>query len=357
MRVAVLWVGICLIGELAGAQMAAAQTVGTKTAVTPDAPRGPSYDTSYYKSFKGSIIIRAFLSRNYSILKLNPPGSLPLMKYSANTPLNIGLGFSYRSVSVSVSKGLGFLQSGERKGDTHSFDLQAHVYKRKWTIDGLAQFYKGYYLSDPGLGQPGLGGPFYLRPDMQVQTVGLSVCRVLNDRRFSYGAGLAQNAIQEKSAGSFLIGGNALYTAVHADSALAPYKIDTLYNREDIAKTHLFEIGVGFGYAYTYVFEKHYFLLGSATVNLDAYFSRELGSGIKSDKIGLSPDYFVHLGAGYNARRWGLSAVWFTGGVSAMGERSGYRYGVHTGSYRLVYARRLAINRKMKGILEGNPVY
>ena len=306
-----------------------------------------SYDTTYYKSYRGSIILRGFVSRNYSLLRLDPPGSLPVTKYRANTPLSVGLGFSYRSVSVSVSKGMGFLQSRERKGDTHSFDLQAHLYKRKWTIDGLAQFYRGFYNA--------AYDPFYLRPDLQVRTVGLSVCRVLNDTRFSYGAGLAQNAVQEKSAGSFLLGGNAFYSAVRGDSALVPYKTDSLYNRNGIDKTHLLELGVGGGYAYTFVFEQHYFLLGSASADVNAAFSREIGTGIKKDRIGLSPGYFLRLGAGYNASRWGLSALWFTGTVSALGESSGYRYGEHLGNYRLVYVRRLAVNRHMRVILNGHP--
>jgi hypothetical protein len=38
----------------------------------------PGPDSSYYKSFSGSIIPRLFLSRNVSELKFDPPGALRL---------------------------------------------------------------------------------------------------------------------------------------------------------------------------------------------------------------------------------------------------------------------------------------
>ena len=316
------------------------------------------HDTSYYRSYKGSIIGRVFLSRSYSLLRLDPQNGLPVMKYRANTPLNIGLGFSYSFFSVSLSKGLNFLQSESKKGKTSSFDLQTHIYRRKWTFDALTQFYKGYYLSAPNIGSAGDGGAggsgmanpgYYLRPDMGLNNVGATGYRILNDRHFSYGAGLGQNSMQQKSAGSFLFGGQAFYTAIHADSAMVPYKIDSAY---DIRKFHLFSIGPGIGYAYTFVYLRHYFLLGSANVNLNANFSREIGPGIKSDKVGLAPNYILRFGAGYNTNKWGLSAVWFTSSLNAEGNSTAYRYTIRAGSYRLVYVRRIAINRKMRSILE-----
>ncbi|MDR3711633.1 MAG: DUF4421 family protein [Puia sp.] len=313
-------------------------------------PSYPDHDTSYYRSYRGSLMVRLFFSRNYSLLKLDPPGSLPLMKYHANTPLNIGVGFTYKYISFSVSKGLGFLQSDSKKGTTHSFDLQTHIYKRKWSFDALAQFYKGYYLGQPNLGPPGTG--YYLRPDMALHSIGVTAYRVLNDRHFSYGAGLSQNALQQKSAGSFLIGGNVFYTAVNGDSSLAPYEVDTLYDKANIRKLHLFEIGPGIGYAYTFVYRTHYFALGSVNANFDAYFSREIGNGVRKDRIGFSPNYILRFGAGYNANKWGISALWFTGGVHTKGESSGYQYTMTLGSYRLQYVRRFGIGRRMKRILE-----
>jgi hypothetical protein len=40
----------------------------------------------------------------------------------------------------------------------------------------------------------------------------------------------------------------------------------------------------------------------------------------------------------------------------ADGKASGYQYAINTGNYRLVYARRFAVNRRMKKIL-GPDIY
>src|SRR5580698_9214458 len=87
-------------------------------------PYRPDHDTTYYKSYKGTIMIRAYLSRKYSVFKLIPEGNLPNMSYHLNTPPSLGLGFTYRSLSFSVSHGLNFLKSDNKKGTTNITDLQ-----------------------------------------------------------------------------------------------------------------------------------------------------------------------------------------------------------------------------------------
>ena len=311
----------------------------------------PGPDSSYYKSFSGSIIPRVFLSRNVSELKFDPPGALPTMKYHANTPLNFGIGMAYRFISFSISKGLGFLQSDSKKGSTKSFDLQTHIYRRKWAFDALAQFYQGYYLGQPNIG-PAEGKAYYVRPDMRLRMVGVTGYRIFNDRRFSYGSVLGQGGYQQRSAGSFMLGGNAFYSAINADSALAPFKIDSNFSKDDIRKMHLFLIGVGAGYAYTYVYKRHFFLHGSVNANLNLNFSREIGDGIGSNKVGLSHTFIFRFGTGYNTYRWGVSLLWFTGGINAVGEFSGYHYTQQTGSYKLVYVWRLPLNRHLRTMMQ-----
>ncbi|HVW58439.1 MAG TPA: DUF4421 family protein [Puia sp.] len=310
----------------------------------------PDHDTTYYRSFKGTVIGRIYLSRSYLQFRMEPPPGIHYMSYPVNKPLSLGVGLTYKSFSFSFSKGLNFLHSNESKGATKSTDLQLHLYKRKWTIDAVASFYKGYHLGTRGLGVND-SHAYYLRPDLAMSLVGTSVQRVLNDRRFCYGAGLSQNAWQQRSAGSFLLGAEVFYTAIHGDSAFAPYEVDSLYNRSNIHKFHLFEIGPGIGYAYTLVLRKHYFILGSFETNLNLRFSHETGTGAGGDKVGISPRYMLRLAAGYNTNKWGLSLAWLTTGMKLQGKEFDYRYSITAGNYRLVYARRLAINRKMKNII------
>ena len=310
----------------------------------------PDHDTTYYRSFKGTIIGRVYLSRSYLQFKMEPAAGIHSMNYPVNKPLSLGVGLTYKSFSFSFSKGLNFLHSNSSKGATKSTDLQLRLYKRKWTIDAVASFYKGYYLDTRGLGVED-SHSYYVRPDMKISMVGTSVYRVLNDRRFCYGAGLSQNAWQQKSAGSFLLGGEAFYVSISGDSAFAPYRVDPVYNQSNLHKIRLFEIGPGVGYAYTLVLQKHYFLLGSFEANLNFRYSHESGNGIGVDKVGFSPNYMLRLATGYNTNKWGLSLAWLTTGLKLQGKEFDYRYSITAGNYRLVYARRIAIGRKMKQII------
>ena len=311
----------------------------------------PDHDTTFFRSYKGTIITRIYFSKKYTDFKLNPPGDLPVMNYHANTTFNIGVGITYRSLSLSISRGLNFLKSEHAKGRTHILDLQSHLYKRKWTIDAMAEFYKGYYLAPRGLGSPD-GQSYNIRPDIGVKLIGASVCRVLNHRRFSYGAGLSQNAWQRKSAGTFLIGAQSFYIDMHADSAFAPRQADSLYHDLNIHKVHLFQIGPGIGYAYTFVIKEHYFLLGSLNANFNVRYSREIGNGINDDKIGFSPSFLSRLGTGYSESRWGISFVWIGSWLHTNGKSTGYDYSISTGGFQLTFARRIAVSREMRDVLE-----
>jgi hypothetical protein len=311
----------------------------------------PDHDTTYYRSYKGSIICRVYLSRKYAVLKLVPPSYLESMSYHANTTLSIGVGITYKSLSVSISKGLGdFLSSEDKKGKTSFTDLQLRLYKRKWTIDAIASFSRGYYLSPQGLAAPA-GQSYYIRPDFGTQVAGVAVYRVLNDQKFSYGAALSQNAWQKKSAGSFLLGGEAFYLTSNADSAFVPNQLDTTFDQRNIRKFHLFEIGPGAGYAYTLVVKEHAFLMASFNVGLNFSYSREIGND-KGTKIGVWGDYTFRIGAGYNANKWNVGLSWLATRISSEGHTSLYKYIYNAGGYKLVYARRFAIGHKMRRILD-----
>jgi hypothetical protein len=67
--------------------------------------------------------------------------------------------------------------------------------------------------------------------------------------------------------------------------------------------------------------------------------------------VGLSHNFIFRFGTGYNTFRWGLSLLWFTGGINATGEYSGYHYSQQTGSYKLVYVWQLPLNRHLRTMM------
>src|ERR1700755_2547279 len=75
----------------------------------------PDHDTTYYRSFKGTIIGRLYLSRSYLPFKMDPPAGTPALHYPVNKALSLGVGITYKSLSFSFSKGLNFLHSNKDK--------------------------------------------------------------------------------------------------------------------------------------------------------------------------------------------------------------------------------------------------
>lgn len=316
----------------------------------------PDHDTSYYNTYRDRITARAYLSRKYTVLRFDPKGALPYFDYHPNTSLNLGLGATYHAFTLNIGIGINKFNPSEIRGKTRYLDLQGHFYARKWNIDLLGEFYRGYYLTPKGLVAPP-GESYYKRNDLKLDLIGIAFYRSLNDQRFSYQAGLLQNEWQKRSAGSILVGGEIYYGAIHADSVLVPGKLDSAYRKLDIEKLHFFEIGPGIGYAYTLVIQKHFFVLASVTVNLAIRLSSEIShaGGKLQEQIDFTPNHIIHLGLGYNTENWCLSALWVNTRLNVAGATSKYSYGVATGNYRLIFAKRLKINRKVRKVLEPIP--
>ncbi len=314
------------------------------------------HDSSYYNTYRSMLTARGYLSRKYTVLSFNPPEPVESFKYRSVTSLNIGIGATYHAVTVNIGVGVNKFNPNNEKGHTKYFDLQGHFYARKWNIDLLGEFYKGYFLTPQGLAAP-IGQPYYLRPDMGLSLIGTAFYRALNDNKFSYQAGLLQNEWQKKSAGSILVGGEIYYGSIYGDSTLMPTIIDPKTSALSINKYHFFSFGPGVGYAYTLVFKTHLFVLASATINLAFRYSTEISTTLntKSDLFGFRPNYILHAGVGYNGNKWSLSILWVDTELFMRGESSGYHYTVDVGNYRLVYARRFSLDRKTKKILAPIP--
>ena len=232
----------------------------------------PDHDTSYYKSYRRSLTARAYLSRKYNVLSFDPPESFPNLFTIPIPVLNLGIGATYHAFTLNIGIGISKFNPQEIKGKTRYLDLQGHFYARKWNIDLLGEFYRGYYLTPKGMAAPP-GESYYKRKDLGLNLIGVAFYRSLNDRRFSYQAGLLQNEWQKKSAGSVLVGGEIYYGAIHGDSLLVPSNWIRTIRSSGIDKFHFFDFGPGIGYAYTLVIQEHFFMLGSVTVNLAFSFS------------------------------------------------------------------------------------
>lgn len=312
-------------------------------AVRAQSPRGN--DTTYYEYFPGSITSRFYFSQKYTAFTLRGKDA-PDLRYLPNTTLNMGIGATYHNFSLNLAYGFPFLNTDDNKGDTKYLDLQGHFYKPKLAVDFYGQLYKGYHLAD-GLAAKA-GDDYYYRHDARVNVFGLSLYRILNDKRFSYRAAMIQNEWQKKSAGTALLGAEAYYAIMNADSSWIPQSVADQYSQYNSDKIKNFSIGPGAGYAYTLVFFQHIYLTGSATANLHFNVTTEnTGSG-QDNHFGINPLFRFRAAAGYNGRLWNVSANWVWDEHPFRGADAESKYLLQTGNYRFIIARRFATGPKLK---------
>lgn len=309
--------------------------------------RAEKADSNYIETFDPFLTGRYYFSQKYTSIILEGTRKIADLRYRPNTTLNMGVGATYRSLTINLAYGFPFLNRDKEKGTTKWLDLQSHVYTRNWSIDVFGQFYKGYFLFPKGLGNNDTRS-FYVRPDLGISLFGLAVYNLRNGDRFSYRAAMLQSEWQKKSAGTWLVGGEVYAGSISADSAIVPSLLDASYNQRDIRKIRFVELGPGAGYAYTLVAAKHFFLTGAATFNANIGLSREFSEKGTSDRISISPNFIYRGVMGYNSRVWNMNISVVGNSISVRGASSRQDYQFNTGNYRLTLVKRFLPGPKLK---------
>jgi hypothetical protein len=302
-------------------------------------------DTAYYETLRDKTTVRLYLSKKYVHLNFPSEGSADDLEYEANPKLNLGVGVTIKNISINLFNGFSFLnKNSDEKGKTKGFNFQVHLYPRKWAIDVLAIFPKGFHLEPKGYAAVKPGN-YYFRPDMKLNLIGVSAYRVPNKEKFSYRAAIVQNEWQKRSAGSLLYGGEAFYGTIQGDSAFVPKKVEAGFDQAGVDKINFLNIGPGIGYAYTLVLAKHFYVTGSLIANLDVSFISEEKAGSKENQVAISPASVYKAGLGYNSSTWNLSANWSGNGLWLNGPSSSKNYFSPTGVYRIVLSRKIDIKK------------
>ncbi|HSC39976.1 MAG TPA: DUF4421 domain-containing protein, partial [Chitinophagaceae bacterium] len=298
----------------------------------------PDHDTSYYESFPKDIIGRVFVSKKATSVQLQNPDNASRFSYEPNTPATMGAGITYHALTLNLA--VGFPAHAE-KGKTHFLDLQTHFYGRKWTIDLLGQFYKGYYLNPRGLGAKDVNS-YYIRPDLHVTVIGGAAYHLFNWDRFSYRAAIFQDERQKKSAGSFLLGGETYYGIIKADSSLVPPSLSGQYSQRGVRSLRFFKIGPGAGYAHTFVIESDFFITASLQANLSVDFVHQAGGGAGSsgNRVSLTPGYIYRIVAGYGKGVYNINLSAVGNSMNLKANTSDDKFYINTATYRLTFSRR-----------------
>lgn len=311
----------------------------------------PVYDTTFYKTYPESFIIRIFVSQKYAGFQLKNDKNIPVINYRPNLSPAIGIGATYRGLTLNVAYGgIDFFNTEAERGTTEKLDVQVRLYLRRWAIDAFGQIYKGYYLHPKGLALSD-NSTYYRRPDLHVSVAGISAYRLFNYKRFTLRPAFVNDEQQIKSAGSFLAGAELFYVKSRGDSSLIPFALASLYERNNIQNVQVIAIGPGAGYAYTQVLPFHLFVTGTLTLNLNLGHAREYGPAKNSNNISANANLFYRLAAGYDNGNTIINFFWLDNNISANGAVNNYRYILSTGNFRFIIARRLQPGPRGKKML------
>ena len=268
------------------------------------------FDTMYVRDYTDRVTGRLYLSTKYNSLTLIGPMDDRLV-HRPNNRVNIGIGASYRGLTLNIGFGVPFLnQDDEVRGKTRYLDAQANFHTQRWAANLFLQVFSGYYIATHSKEQLGWIQPTErpYREDLTEFNIGVSMLRVLNDRRFSYRAAFSQDAWQRRSQGSWLVGGYSTYFNADADSSLVPTALQDQY--DDVARMRLgrfADIGPMGGYVYTFVWKEHWFLTLSAAAGAGPSIQRithEVGDGVAEVRnAGLGWHLQMRAATGYNSRR------------------------------------------------------
>ena len=265
-------------------------------------PKAATFDSAYYLTYPEHLMLWPYMGLQYEKLKVDYPNvpNYPF-SYSTNARAGIGAGFTYKWLGLNLDFGIVPLVSGlADSAKSKTFRLQTMAYGRKSPIDLFARYSKGFYQvredTDPHV---------YLstKPNMSIIQLGGKYEHMLNWRRFSMRAPFFKNEQQLRSAGSPLLGFEAIYLRAQDDNSMVP-PFNEFIGLPDFRTVRILSVGPLAGYAYTWVPFKHVFLTAGGVAGYNLQFVKSDGSTVSENSAGFKPQFSYRLAAGYNADRW-----------------------------------------------------
>jgi hypothetical protein len=308
------------------------------------------HDTTYYESYPRDVILRLISSYKYTNFQMRAKDRDMRLNYLPNSYISLGAGFTYRTLSVNIAHGFGFLNQDKEKGKLKRSDLQLRMYGRKWAIDVFGQFYKGYYLDPKGKGSL-MAEQYYTRPDLKVHLAGISAYRIFNYNRFTLRPAFVQDEWQKRSAGSILAGFELYYGNFTGDSALVPSVLSINHRQRNINTISMVQFGPGAGYAYTLVLPFHFFVTGSVQANVNLGLVRQTGNALRNSHTGVNANMHYRFSAGYANGNWNINFFRINHRQSVKADGDGNRFMLNTGIYRVLIAKRFSPGIKAKKLL------
>jgi hypothetical protein len=314
-------------------------------------PVDSTTSTKYFTDYSDQLLLKLMSvvkSNSLEIKNTNVDQSLQLKPYGISS---LGFGFNYKWLGLGVAFGMPASAEDERiYGKTSRFDFQLNIYSKKFVVDAFIQEYNGFHISNPVTLTNWDSLPFPQRDSMQTISVGVGGYYVFNHKKMSYKAAYVRNAVQKKSAGSFLLGGyyNIDYAGFEpgASSFFVPrYFPQEVQDSFPLNSYRSINFGISFGYTYTFVFWKRFFINltaipGVGSQQLIVYSTTEG----KSTKRGGASRFIARMALGYESKHFliGLTSYGTTGNF----EFENFEIKPSTNNLKFFFAKRFNVKKK-----------
>ncbi len=212
-----------------------------------------------------------FVGQNREI-KYNPNANA---LYSVGVSLQdlIGITWGFRSPQNKEEK--------EDKGPTEYEDWRLNLAFKQFHVKFNYAKYKGFYIEDSSEVDPAWveGQPYYRKPDLVSQNIGVNFTWILHPEDFSLVAAYDQTERQEKSGGSILLGAAASETIFQDDGQIIPTNVQGAYGRHQLLTEGRFQsFTVKAGYGHTFVLSQKYFASLAAAFGMGRQYMKIKGA-------------------------------------------------------------------------------
>ncbi|MNY05390.1 hypothetical protein D3C86_1381110 [compost metagenome] len=228
---------------------------------------------------------------------------------------------------------------------TKNFDFQSQLLFRRAVSFLYAQYYKGFFTDQQPFSVP---AGVYARPDMNLVFLGTSTYYGFK-KDFAFNGNISPVQWQRRSGGTPFISLDAYFALSRGDSAMIPEAVSADYYHAGMQRQRTWSVGIGAGYAHTFVFGKHFFLTGIAGIKVPVNFSRQTyedGSIQQVQSAGLT--YALWGRAGYNAERWNIALTATNNRNPLGGDFFAPAFAANVGYLRLGYTQRFTIGKKTR---------
>jgi hypothetical protein len=277
------------------------------------------FDSTYISSHSGKIIIGPFISSNTLLYNIGDDKYADHLTYQPNGRLSGGFSIGYKFFTFYFGWKLpSDIDNPEKYGTTDHFKIGWSDFSRKLIFDIYAEFYKGFFLTNSQLIEGyQKQGPYYVRPDIVTGQLGTSLFYIFNNKRFSYKAAFGQSEYQKKSSGSVLMGIVFNYNVSQGDSAIIPQNLiyPEFWAGSDFYRSANICLSINGGYAYNFIFKKHYFLAGQLVPGIGISGTHLYGTGTNPKGYGLLLHNTFRISLGYNSE-WCKGSISFVDNVS-----------------------------------------